>query len=280
VGFGEFNFAWTLTPFADRPVAFFDHSHNLPLQLFVELGVPAGLVVLALLLLALWQAGRRAWAVEGDGGLLSRAAFMVVLMIGVHSLTEYPLWYAYFLLPAAWAWGYALRIPAHADDLSLPRLALPNPGTRVAGVLLVCGALFAAYDYWKVVVIYAPSDGAGPLSERIERGQGTVFFAHHADYAAATTTEPPSQAMAAFYGTTHSLLDTRLMLTWAQALAESGHRDKASYLAARLREFRNPASVAFFEVCNDPVRRQAVPPPFQCEPPPELDWRDFLPRTD
>ena len=24
VGFGEFNFAWTLTPFPDRPVAFFD----------------------------------------------------------------------------------------------------------------------------------------------------------------------------------------------------------------------------------------------------------------
>jgi O-antigen ligase len=42
VGFGEFNFAWTLTPFPDRPVAFFDHSHNLPLQLLVELGIPLG----------------------------------------------------------------------------------------------------------------------------------------------------------------------------------------------------------------------------------------------
>jgi hypothetical protein len=202
-------------------------------------------------------------------------------MIGVHSLTEYPLWYAYFLLPAAWAWGFALRVPDQAAGLTLPRLALPNPGTRVAGAILLAGALFAAYDYWKVVVIYAPGDGAGPLSERIERGQGSVFFSHHADYAAATTTEPPSQAMAAFHGTTHALLDTRLMLAWAQALAESGHRDKASYLAARLREFRNPASVNFFEACNDPLRREASPPPFQCEPPPPgLGWRDFLPRTD
>jgi O-antigen ligase len=40
VGFGEFNFAWTLTPFPGRPVAFFDHTHNLPLQLAVELGLP------------------------------------------------------------------------------------------------------------------------------------------------------------------------------------------------------------------------------------------------
>ena len=37
VGFGEFNFAWSLTPFPGRPVAFFDHAHNLPLQLAAEL---------------------------------------------------------------------------------------------------------------------------------------------------------------------------------------------------------------------------------------------------
>ena len=49
VGFGEFNFAWTLTPFPDRPVAFFDHTHNLVLQLAVELGIPLALLVLALL---------------------------------------------------------------------------------------------------------------------------------------------------------------------------------------------------------------------------------------
>jgi O-antigen ligase len=281
VGFGEFNFAWTLSAFPGRPVAFFDHTHNLPLQLFVELGVPFGLVVLALLLWALWQAGRRALAVPGDAGVLSRAAFMVVLMIGLHSLTEYPLWYAYFLLPTAWAWGFALRREEPVETSVVPRPVVPNPALRVAGGLLVIAVLFSAYDYGKVVVIYSPTEGSGPLPERIERGQGSLFFSHHADYAAATTTEPPSQAMAAFSSTTHSLLDTRLMLAWAQALAESGHRDKASYLAARLREFRNPASVAFFEVCNDPVRREAKPPPFQCQAPPaNLGWRDFLPRSE
>ena len=33
---------------------------------------------------------------------------LMVLLIGVHSLLEYPLWYAYFLLPTAWAWGHAV----------------------------------------------------------------------------------------------------------------------------------------------------------------------------
>lgn len=283
IGFGEFNFAWTLTPFPDRPVAFFDHSHNLPLQLLVELGIPLGTVVLGLLLWALVQAGVRSWKVAGDDGAASRAAFVVVLMIGVHSLFEYPLWYVYFLLPAAWAWGFALRRPAAGD----PPLALQGESVghgggwplRIAGGLMIAGSVFALFDYGKVVVIYAPTDDAGPLAERIERGQGSVFFSHHADYAAATTTEPPSRAMAAFDSTTHSLLDSRLMMAWANALAESGHRDKASYLAARLREFRNPASAEFFEVCSDPDRMAETPPPFQCEaPPPGLTWRDFRPR--
>ena len=43
VGFGEFNFAWTLTPFPGRPVAFFDHTHNLILQLLVGTRHPARL---------------------------------------------------------------------------------------------------------------------------------------------------------------------------------------------------------------------------------------------
>ena len=66
VGFGEFNFAWTLTAFPGRPVAFFDHTHNLPLQLAVELGLPMALGVMALLLWALWQAGQRSWRARAN----------------------------------------------------------------------------------------------------------------------------------------------------------------------------------------------------------------------
>jgi O-antigen ligase len=283
VGFGEFNFAWTLTPFPGRPVAFFDHTHNLPLQLWVELGIPLGTVVLGLLLWALALAGTRAWRVEGEMGAGARAAFVMVLMIGVHSLFEYPLWYTYFLLPTAWAWGYAMGEPQSGFPLdSTFEQILSRAGRSIvwpiAGALMVAGSLFALWDYWKVVVIYAPDEGAGPLNERIERGQGSVFFSHHADYAAATTTEPPSMAMAAFNVTTHSLLDTRLVMAWADALDESGHRDKASYLAERLREFRNPASAEFFEACNDPSRAPEMPVPYQCEPAPKgLTWQDFRP---
>ena len=118
VGFGEFNFAWTLTPFPDRPVEFFDHTHNLPLHLAVELGVPLAVVVLG-------AAGFRAVArVRGVARPQKdakrrrlRAAFVMVLMMALHSLLEYPLWYAYFLLPTALAFGLCLgRAPGRGAD--------------------------------------------------------------------------------------------------------------------------------------------------------------------
>jgi O-antigen ligase len=272
VGLGEFNFAWTLSPFPGRPVAFFDHTHNLPLHLAVELGLPLAMLVMALLLWGLWQAAQRAWRRAGDGAAASRAAFMMVLMIGVHSLLEYPLWYAYFLLPAAWAWGLALREP---DDASQPPAVPASPWLLVAGLAMVMGSAGALYDYNKVVAIFTAGDGSLSLPQRIERGRSSLLFAHHADYANVTVTEPPSLAMDSFATTTHSLLDTRLMIAWARALDGSGERDKARYLAERLKEFRNAEAMAFF-VPRAAASAASAPQPFQCEPPIQPhSWREF-----
>ncbi len=284
VGMGNFNYAWTLTPFPGRPVAFFDHTHNLPLQFAVELGLPVASVLLGALLWALWQAWRRSLAQEdAQAGTAGRAAAMIVMLAGVHSLLEYPLWYGYFLLPTAWAFGLALREPhslAWRFDHAQQEPTKPSGWPLwqpVLGMAMVLGALLAAVDYQRVVVIYQPGNSTLSLEERIARGQSSALFAHHADYAAATTTEPPSLAKQALARTTHSLLDTRLMTTWAQALAETGHVDQARYVAARLREFRNPASVEFFATCDESKAPPDTPTPYQCEEPTQnWHWQDFL----
>jgi hypothetical protein len=133
-------------------------------------------------------------------------------------------------------------------------------------MLLALGGVFALYDYMRVVVIFAPSAGAVPLADRIADGRQSVFFSHHAAYAAATTAEHPSQVMWAFKEAPHYLLDARLMQAWAVALDESGDTDRARYLAQRLREFRNDQSEAFFAVCDEPSEPYAKRP-FQCDPP-------------
>ena len=304
VGWGEFNFAWSLTPFPGRPTAFFDHTHNLPLQLAVELGLPLAALVLALLLWALWRAARNAWAGAGglggtdgvgardsrDGlGIGQRCALVMVLMIGLHSLLEYPLWYAYFLLPAAWAWGFALGGPAAAGAPSRG-----SRGLRLAAVAVVAGTVFSVWDYQRVALIFSAPDGAAPLTQRIANGQRSVFFAHHADYAAVTSTPPRLDDSAAFDRAAHYLLDTRLMTAWARHLAARGELDAARHMAARLREFGRAEAGDFFSACADGPPTQAAwtlatpgspgsfaaaaSAPFQCELPLRAPgWREFLP---
>ena len=279
VGFGEFNFAWTLTPFPGRPVAFFDHTHNIVLQFLVELGIPLGLLVLGLLLYALVVATRHARQPAADDAapgeaVLRPAAFLMVLLILLHSLLEYPLWYAYYLLPAAFAFGLCLVAPG------VPRAAAAVPARTlrplvVASLLLTMGGIASIADYYRVVVIFAPPEGAPPLAQRIVDGRKSVFFAHHADYAAATTSEHPADVMPAFLRAPHYLLDARLLQAWATALDEAGDTQHARYLAQRLREFRNAQSAAFFAPCEAPPQ-PGVTLPFQCIAPTRMfSYEDF-----
>jgi len=293
VGFGEFNFAWTLTPFADRPKAFFDHTHNLPLQLAVEIGLPLSGAAMALLLWALWRAARAAWRVPGSGvadasQAGARAGVLMVLMIGLHSLLEYPLWYSYFLLPAAWAWGYALGEPhvAAAGHPARARAAAPRSTPKpsfaltAAAAAVVAGTALALVDYTRVVAIFDSAEGEAPLAQRIERGRRSVLFSHHADYAAVTSGVPMSDAAASFGNTTHYLLDSRLMAAWAEWLAAQGRMDLARHLAARLREFRSPDATEFFAACpQGPIDpgSSGVTVPFQCQAAQRRPgWREYL----
>lgn len=289
VGWGEFNLAWSLTPFPHRPGAFFDHTHNLLLQWAVELGVPLAMAVTALMGWALW----RAWCVSRQGvagpdrerTLLLRAAWMMVLLVAWHSLLEYPLWYAYFLLPAAFAFGLCLGA-GRRDPLAAPAIARQTPSIRqgttargaallVAALMLMTGGVASVIDYLRVAAIFEPADDAPPLAERIAAGRHSWLFSHHADYAAATTSDSPAEVLRAMEGAKHFLLDTRLMVAWANALAEVGDIERARHVAARLREFRNVASKGFFAPCDDQPK-PGTEPPFQCVAPSRtLDYRDF-----
>jgi hypothetical protein len=141
--------------------------------------------------------------------------------------------------------------------------------------MLVVGSVLALADYQSVVRIFAPPRDGSTLAQRIDAGQRSWLFEHHGGYAAATTDDDLPASAAAFSTAPHYLLDTRLMIAWAEALARSGELDLARHLAQRLREFRNPLAAEFFEPCDRTPPQQ--PPPFQCEPPVQVPaWRDYL----
>ncbi|HEU4458882.1 MAG TPA: Wzy polymerase domain-containing protein [Methylibium sp.] len=278
VGWGHFNFAWTFTPFPDRPTAFFDHTHNLPLQLAVEIGLPATVLVLGLFAWSMWQA-RGAWS--GDRAdpnreqSPARAALVMLVVLGVHSLLEYPLWYAYFLLPAAWALGLFIGsapVPAGAKPMSATAQRWTARLLALAGVAMIAGALYALWDHRRIERIFEANAGDAPLAERIADGRRSKLFGHHADYAAVTN-EPKDMNLASFRRPLLQLVDTRLLIAYIEALKATGEDRKALYAAQRLREFQRADAQAYFRDCDSPT------PPFQCERAPVtgLTWRDMIP---
>jgi O-antigen ligase len=129
VGWGNFNFAWTLTPFGFRPEGPTDNAHDLPLHLAVELGAPCALIILSLLVAAMWLGFRRTRRLGGVEGATAGCALVMVMQIGMHSLLEYPLWYVYLMYPVGWAWGWLLgcglraKEAAAADPATVPASA-------------------------------------------------------------------------------------------------------------------------------------------------------------
>lgn len=287
VGWGGFNTAWTLTPLPDRPREFFGNPHNLPLQLVVELGVPlglsAGLLILGLLVLAASRVGvaltDRPRASTVDDTPHRRGALVMLGIVGLHSLLEYPLAYAYLGMPAVLALTVCL-----GWDRPWQRAARWQAVLMLTGgaALLVC-SLWAYEDYRRISRIYSPGAHDAPLAQRIDDGQRAYWFVDHAHYAKATNFKPiPDQSWdpsttRAFERAPRVLLDPRLMMAWADALAARngpGDRDKARHLAARLREFHAPSAQEWLMACEDPQAPQHRR--FVCESPERhWNWREF-----
>jgi hypothetical protein len=153
-----------------------------------------------------------------------------------------------------------------------------------ASSLLAVGGVAAVIDYLPLVTIFEPEANAAPLPERIAAGQRRWFSAHHADYAAATTGATPAEVLQGVQHAKHFLLDTRLMIAWSRALAESGDAERARHIAERLREFHNPGAASFFEPCDvdaaDGTEGEPAaapePLPYQCTPPSRVfGYEDF-----
>lgn len=116
----------------------FEYSHNLVLDLLVWVGLPFGLLIVLLSGWALWRQmvqltdARALWLLAG------------VLGVAMHAMLEYPLAYAYFLLPVGLMLGAAHALTPGARSIVLPRWVLPAGAVP----LLVLLALIAV-DYLK-----------------------------------------------------------------------------------------------------------------------------------
>lgn len=97
LGIGAGQMRWQTLLLADNPAAnpahiFFEHAHNLFLNLLAEMGVFALLIVVGALYLWL-----RGFLKSFRGSFETWWLLASLGVIGLHSMLEYPLWYSYFL---------------------------------------------------------------------------------------------------------------------------------------------------------------------------------------
>lgn len=132
-GFGQFawqHFQWLPVLQRANITGLYNNAHNLVFQMAAEAGV-AGLLAL-LGPLGIWLYGLRR-AVQSAAHWWGHAALGV---LAIHSLLEYPLWYAYFVAVAAFLLG--------ALDETRYRLELRNMGRLSVAAILLMGLVTLA----------------------------------------------------------------------------------------------------------------------------------------
>lgn len=277
VGWGQFNFAWTLTPMSGLPRTagyMFNHAHNLFIHWAVELGLPVTGLLAALFGFALWRGVQRLWRADADQPLLPRAAVVMVAVVAVHSQLEFPLWWVNFLLPAAFMLGLAIPVPALVPSkrpLSVMRWTCSSrPRAMVPGCLMAFAAVLVWVDHRALHTLYRPAEQAPPELQRIVDARQSLLFGQFGDRFAGTLAPNGRRRIEPFQAVVFEGIDDRMLASWALTLAEIGQVDKARYLAARLREFNSPTGRSFMALCAK------APDRFQCLPgEPALSFRDF-----
>jgi O-antigen ligase len=169
VGFGQFawhHFTLLETAGVSPLLGLFHNAHNIILQLLAEMGAAGALVLLAGVGIWLWGLRRQPLGIEGW--------WMLALLgvIGLHSLSEYPLWYAYFLGIAAVLFGMGERLVHRVERRHVAQVGF--------GAALVIGWLSAASlirNYHVLEVSLFPrAQDATPAD--IERGNRALLSVH------------------------------------------------------------------------------------------------------
>jgi len=105
----------------------YNNAHNLVMQIAAEMGLSGLLILLGALALWFWQARNAQRTVYHWWG------YCLLAVLAIHSLLEYPLWYAYFLGVAAITLGML--------DNTTYRLELRGVGRLSVTAILLLGAL-------------------------------------------------------------------------------------------------------------------------------------------
>ena len=194
-GWRSLSYAHYSTDFGElRFMELLDHAHNLPLHLAVELGIPVSLGFCSLVVCAVFKA--KPWAETQPD---RQMAWGMLLVIGIHSMLEYPLWYGPFFLTAMLCVTILLqdRLQFFIEKWSIAGIKYARYAIRLIAISLLCFTAFAAFDYHRVSQIYLQPEERSSwyADDALGAAQKSVLFQSHAKFAELVIT-PLSRATA------------------------------------------------------------------------------------
>jgi O-antigen ligase len=180
-GWGELDYAHFITLYPGaRFCDILDNAHNLPLQLAVELGVPLAVVLCGAGVWLAWRA--RPWCELDPTRHMAWAILMVILL---HSLLEYPLWYGPFQMAA----GLCVWLLLPANTLA-NKPWIPYLQAGLAGMLLTFCAI-ASWQYHLASQIYLNPEQRAPAyrNNTLEKTRHVLLFREQVRFAELTITD-------------------------------------------------------------------------------------------
>lgn len=177
IGWGQFGWHnFEMTESYPGLNGYADHAHNMLLHLLAETGIFGGLILLSGIIFWFWQ--QRGVVISAERWWL----YAILAVFAVHSLLEYPLWYAYFL-------GLAAIVTGISSERNI-RLKL-NLGIVVSAALLLFSLFMLSntfMQYSKVENWYTKgrmglfnNDQAVPLLYEMAETRDKSLFAPYLD---------------------------------------------------------------------------------------------------
>jgi hypothetical protein len=233
-GWGETDYAHFMTIYSSiRFCDMLDNAHDFPLHLALEFGVPFAAAVMALI--GLWVLRRTPWREHHPWRVM---AWCLMLVLGLHSLLEYPLWYGPFQMTLGFAIGLLWAAPnAQAKQET-------QEGPMLVAALLFIGCLYAAWDFNRVGQIYrqAVSRDAAYRDNPLHHAKQSWLFKNQADFAELTTQNVTQDNATELYSQAVRLMHYSPEARVVQRVIDSGkllgHEDQAQALTARLEDVK------------------------------------------
>lgn len=235
-GWGELDYAHFMAVYpGPRQCELLNNAHHLPLHLAVELGLPVALLVCGVAAWLTWRA--KPWR-EADP--TRQMAWMVLAVILLHSMLEYPLWYGPFQMAFGLSLGllWRMRQPSAADVSATAGL---GKGRQMLALALLGIIAYAMWDYHRISQIYLPPEQRSTAyrDNTLEKIRGSWLFRDQVRFAEFTLTPLTRDNAVQLNAMAHELLHFSPEAQVVEKLIESavllGRDDEAGFFMARYR---------------------------------------------